>query len=325
MASMDIDLNSLPAAEAPLPPAIFLMGPTASGKTDLAIALSEVFPCELISVDSALVYKGMDIGTAKPSPEEQARAPHRLIDIRDPSEPYSAADFRDDALREMAEITARGKIPLLVGGTMLYFKALRDGLAKLPAADPAIRDRLLSQAEAEGWGKLHERLQQVDPVAAERIKPSDTQRLQRALEVYEATGRALSDWHKEQEQNTLPYRVINLAIAPNDRAVLHKRIEIRFKKMIEQNFIEEVRGLYARGDLDVSLPSIRAVGYRQVWSYLEGELSETEMVEKGIVATRQLAKRQLTWLRSWPEVNWIDSLSENVLSDALKVLNPALK
>ena len=315
---MTSDRQSQPLST--LPPAIFLMGPTASGKTDLAIALTEHLPCELISVDSALVYRDMDIGTAKPTAEELAKAPHRLIDIKDPAEPYSAADFREDALREMAEITRRGKIPLLVGGTMLYFKALRDGLAELPAADPAIRDRLLEEAESQGWAKLHERLQRVDPVAAERIKPTDTQRLQRALEVYESTGRPLSDWHAEQKQQQLPYNVVNLAIAPQDRSVLHQRIAVRYERMMEQGFIDEVKALRARGDLDPSLPAVRAVGYRQVWSYLEGEMDYPTMVDKGIIATRQLAKRQLTWLRSWPNVNWLDSLSVNLVEDALKVI-----
>ncbi|WP_051786062.1 tRNA (adenosine(37)-N6)-dimethylallyltransferase MiaA [Endozoicomonas numazuensis] len=309
-------------SEEKLPPAIFLMGPTASGKTDLAIQLAEKLPCELISVDSALVYKGMDIGTAKPTAEELARVPHRLIDIRDPSEPYSAADFRVDALREMTEITNRGNIPLLVGGTMLYFKALRDGLATLPAADPEIREALMNRAQSEGWHALHEELKTVDPVAAARIKPTDTQRLQRALEVYHATGRALSLWHQEQESSRLPYNVVNLAIAPKDRAVLHQRIETRFKQMLDGHFIDEVKALYERGDLDISLPSIRAVGYRQVWGYLEGEMDYSTMVERGVIATRQLAKRQLTWLRSWSDVHWLDSLSENRVEDALKWLNP---
>ncbi|WP_252178164.1 tRNA (adenosine(37)-N6)-dimethylallyltransferase MiaA [Endozoicomonas sp. 4G] len=312
------------APEEKRPPAIFLMGPTASGKTDLAIQLAQRLPCELVSVDSALVYKGMDIGTAKPSAQELAQAPHRLIDIRDPAEPYSAADFCEDALREMTEITNKGNIPLLVGGTMLYFKALRDGLANLPAADPQIRETLLGRAESEGWQALHEELQSVDPVAARRIKPTDTQRLQRALEVYYATGKVLSQWHQEQETRQLPYNVVNLAIAPRDRSVLHQRIETRFKLMLEQNFVDEVRALYERGDLDISLPSIRAVGYRQVWGYLEGEMDYATMVEKGVVATRQLAKRQLTWLRSWPDIHWLDSLSENRLEEALKWLKPAL-
>ncbi|WP_422139164.1 tRNA (adenosine(37)-N6)-dimethylallyltransferase MiaA [Endozoicomonas sp. ALC020] len=307
------------------PPAIFLMGPTASGKTDLAIQLAERLPCELISVDSALVYRGMDIGTAKPSAQELARAPHRLIDIRDPSEPYSAADFREDALREMTEITNKGNIPLLVGGTMLYFKALRDGLATLPAADAGIRETLMRRAESEGWQALHDELQTVDPVAALRIKPTDTQRLQRALEVYYATGKVISRWHQEQATSRLPYNLVNLAIAPGDRSVLHQRIETRFKLMLEHHFVDEVRALYERGDLDISLPSIRAVGYRQVWGYLQGEMDYSTMLEKGIIATRQLAKRQLTWLRSWPDIHWLDSLSKNRLEDALKWLKPVLK
>ena len=306
-----------------LPPAICLMGPTASGKTDLAIRLTEVLPCELISVDSALVYKGMNIGTAKPTQEEQARAPHRLIDIKDPSEPYSAAMFREDALREMADITSRGKIPLLVGGTMLYYKVLRDGIAELPSADPQVRERILQEAEERGWPLLHERLQLVDPETAQRLKSRDAQRVQRALEVFETTGKPLSEWHKEQEDERLPYRLINFAIAPKERSILHERIKIRFEQMVENNFIDEVRGLYARGDLGPSLPAIRAVGYRQAWSYLEGEMSFEEMVERGIIATRQLAKRQITWLRGWPEVNWLDSLSESLLEDALKVLKCA--
>ena len=306
-----------------LPPAICLMGPTASGKTDLAIQLSETLPCELISVDSALVYKGMDIGTAKPSAEELARAPHRLIDIKDPSEPYSAAMFREDALREMADITARGNIPLLVGGTMLYFKVLRDGLAELPSATPEVRERILQEAEKQGWPALHQQLQTVDPATAERLKPRDAQRIQRALEVFETTGKPLSVWHKEQNDAALPYRLINLAIAPQERSVLHERIKRRFEQMVTHGFIEEVRGLYARGDLNPSLPAIRAVGYRQAWHYLEGETDFDEMVDRGIIATRQLAKRQLTWLRGWPDVNWLDSLSPNLLQEALKVLKRA--
>ncbi|AMO54747.1 hypothetical protein GZ77_23905 [Endozoicomonas montiporae] len=306
-----------------LPPVICLMGPTASGKTDLAIRLSEVLPCELISVDSALVYKGMNIGTAKPTAEELARAPHRLIDIKDPSEPYSAAMFREDALREMAEITARGKIPLLVGGTMLYFKILRDGIAELPSADPQVRERILREAEESGWPELHKRLESVDPETAERLKPRDAQRIQRALEVFETTGKPLSVWHQEQKNQQLPYRLTNLAIAPKERSVLHERIKMRFEQMIESEFEAEVRGLYARGDLDPSLPAIRAVGYRQMWSYIEGETGFDEMIERGIIATRQLAKRQLTWLRGWSDIDWLDSLSPSLLDDALKVLKSA--
>ncbi|WP_330924418.1 tRNA (adenosine(37)-N6)-dimethylallyltransferase MiaA [Candidatus Sororendozoicomonas aggregata] len=301
------------------------MGPTASGKTDLAIALSKALPCDIISVDSALVYKGMDIGTAKPSAKELAEAPHRLISFLDPVQPYSAAEFRKDALREMADIASKGRIPLLVGGTMMYFKALRDGLATLPEANPEIRHKLTEEAREQGWSVLHDRLKTVDPVAARRIKPTDTQRLQRALEVYEATGRSISSWHTEQKVSPLPYRVINLAIAPEDRTVLHQRIALRFQKMIDQSFEQEVRALYQRGDLNPSLPSIRAVGYRQMWAKLSGEFSHEEMIEKGIVATRQLAKRQLTWLRSWPGAHWLDSLSTDILLDALQVIQQGLR
>ena len=307
-----------------LPPAIFLMGPTASGKTDLAVALTEALPCEIISVDSALIYKGMDIGSAKPEPEVLAKAPHKLIDILDPAEAYSAADFREDALALMADMTARGKIPLLVGGTMMYYKVLRDGMAQLPAADEQVRQRLLRQAEEQGWDVLHQRLVDVDPEAAQRIKPTDTQRLQRALEVYELTGKPLSVWHREQEDQRLPYRVINLAVSPKDRAVLHERIALRFRLMLEAGFMDEARQLFERGDLNTSMPSVRCVGYRQAWNYLAGEYSYEEMVEKGIIATRQLAKRQLTWLRSWPDVRWLDTLSNDLPNDALKIIRQAL-
>lgn len=308
----------------PLPPAVFLMGPTAAGKTDLAVALGELFPFEIISVDSALIYRGMDIGTAKPEPEVLARAPHHLIDIVDPAQSYSAADFRQDALTLMADITARGRIPLLVGGTMMYFKVLKDGMASMPPADAAVRQRLLDSARDHGWPYLHQQLASVDPEAAERIKPTDSQRLQRALEVYELTGKPLSQWHREQKAQSLPYRVTSLALAPVDRAILHERIALRFVRMLEEGFLDEVKSLYARPDLTTSLPSVRSVGYRQAWSYLDGELSYDDMVERGIIATRQLAKRQLTWLRSWPDVHWLDSLSGNLSGDALSVLGPAL-
>lgn len=309
----------------PLPPAVFLMGPTAAGKTDLAVALGELFPFEIISVDSALIYRGMDIGTAKPEPQVLARAPHHLIDIVDPAQSYSAADFRQDALTLMADITARGRIPLLVGGTMMYFKVLKDGMASMPPADAAVRQRLLDSARDHGWPYLHQQLASVDPEAAERIKATDSQRLQRALEVYELTGKPLSQWHREQEAQSLPYRVTSLALAPVDRAILHERIALRFVRMLEDGFLDEVKSLYARPDLTTSLPSVRSVGYRQAWSYLDGELSYDDMVERGIIATRQLAKRQLTWLRGWPDVHWLDSLSGNLSGDALNVLGPALR
>lgn len=301
-----------------LPPAIFLMGPTASGKTDLAIALFKRLPVELISVDSALIYKSMDIGTAKPKPELLAEAPHFLVDILDPAQAYNAADFRSDALRLMAEITARGNIPLLVGGTMMYFKMLLDGMAMLPESDSVLRQKLLDEAVEHGWPHLHERLQQVDPVAAQRIKPMDSQRLQRALEVFELTGKPLSQWHEEQEVNVLPYNVISFAIAPQERSVLHERIAHRFHHMVEHGLVDEVKRLKDRGDLNLTMPSMRCVGYRQVWEYLDGLYDETTMIDKGIIATRQLAKRQLTWLRGWESVTWLDSLAVDV--DAVEAM-----
>jgi len=313
-----------------LPPAIFLMGPTASGKTDLAMELCKVLPCELISVDSALIYRGMDIGTAKPSKEQLAEFPHRLVDILDPAQSYSAADFRTDALAAMAEITGRGKIPLLVGGTMLYFKALLDGLADMPAADAGIRAELEAQAAAHGWQALHDQLALVDPVSAARIHPNDPQRLIRALEVYRVSGLSMTAHREQQTAQTtdaaasgrpqLPYTVANLAIAPADRGVLHERIATRFSNMLDQGFLDEVLALRSRGDLHAGLPSIRAVGYRQVWDHLDDKLTYAEMQERGIIATRQLAKRQFTWLRSWDDLNWLDSLACDNLPRALKYL-----
>ncbi|MFJ4590726.1 tRNA (adenosine(37)-N6)-dimethylallyltransferase MiaA [Pseudomonas moraviensis] len=313
-----------------LPPAIFLMGPTAAGKTDLAIELTKVLPCELISVDSALVYRGMDIGTAKPSKELLAQYPHRLIDILDPAEAYSAADFRRDALQAMAEITARGKIPLLVGGTMLYYKALVEGLADMPAADPEVRAQIEEEAARLGWQALHDQLAQIDPVSAARIHPNDPQRLSRALEVYRVSGQSMTSLREQQSaQSTeaaasgrqqLPYTVANLGIAPANRQVLHQRIEQRFTNMLEQGFIDEVVALRKRSDLHAGLPSIRAVGYRQVWDYLDGKLTLAQMQERGIIATRQLAKRQFTWLRSWDDLHWLDSLDCDNLPRALKYL-----
>lgn len=291
------------------PQAIFLMGPTASGKTDLAIALRQTLPVEVISVDSALIYKGMDIGTAKPSQAELALAPHRLIDILDPAESYSAMNFRADALKEMADITASGRIPLLVGGTMLYYKALIEGLSPLPSADPTIRAEIEQRAEQQGWAALHQELLKIDPVAGTRINPNDSQRINRALEVFYITGKTMTELTAEQGES-LPYDVLQFAIAPQERAVLHERIEQRFHKMIALGFEEEVKKLYARSDLHIDLPSIRCVGYRQMWEYLQGDISLDEAIFKGICATRQLAKRQITWLRSWQsELTWLDSLA----------------
>ncbi|MBI6549278.1 tRNA (adenosine(37)-N6)-dimethylallyltransferase MiaA [Xenorhabdus lircayensis] len=289
-----------------LPTAIFIMGPTASGKTALSIALRQHLPVELISVDSALVYRGMDIGTAKPSAEEQSLAPHRLIDMLDPAETYSAADFRRDALKEMADITAAGRIPLLVGGTMLYFKALLEGLSPLPSANPEVRAQIEQQAVAIGWDALHQQLQEIDPVSAARIHPNDPQRLTRALEVFRISGKTLTAL-TETSGEILPYCVHQFAIAPASREILHQRIAARFEQMIKSGFEDEVKALYARSDLHTDLPSIRCVGYRQMWSYFAGEISHDEMVYRGTCATRQLAKRQITWLRSWKDVTWLDS------------------
>ncbi|WP_100159779.1 tRNA (adenosine(37)-N6)-dimethylallyltransferase MiaA [Proteus columbae] len=288
------------------PKAIFLMGPTASGKTALAISLRQKLPVDIISVDSALIYRGMDIGTAKPDATEQSLAPHRLIDILDPALPYSAADFRRDALNAMEEITAAGRIPLLVGGTMLYFKALLEGLSPLPSANPDVRAEIEKKAAEQGWEAIHKELALVDPVAAQRIHPNDPQRLSRALEVYLISGKTMTELTKISGES-LPYDVYQFAIAPKDRNVLHQRIEARFKQMLTCGFEDEVKSLYKRGDLHEDLPSVRCVGYRQMWSYLSGEIDYDEMVYRGICATRQLAKRQITWLRGWNDIHWLDS------------------
>lgn len=302
------------------PPAIFLMGPTAAGKTDLAIELHERLGCELVSVDSAMVYRGLDIGSAKPSADELSRAPHRLIDIRDPAEPYSAAEFREDALREMAEIAAAGRVPLLVGGTMMYFKRLVEGVANLPSADAEVRAELERDAERLGLAGLHEALARVDPAAAERIHPNDPQRLMRALEVYRISGRSLTElWH-EQRPETFPWRPLSIGLAPADRGVLHARIARRFDAMLEAGFLDEMAALKARGDLTPELPSMKSVGYRQGWEYLEGEVDHATFRHRGIVATRQLAKRQLTWMRRWPALHWVDSLGPDPLAQLLKLV-----
>lgn len=292
-------------SQAPLPPAIFLMGPTASGKTDLALALAERFDCDLISVDSALVYRGMDIGTAKPDATTLARVPHRLIDICDPSETYSAARFREDALAAMAEIRSRGRVPLLVGGTMLYFRALLRGLSPLPAADPEMRSRLEAELAELGLEQMHARLARVDPASAARIHPNDPQRILRALEVHALSGRPLSELIGTSPP-AFPYRVLKLVRAPEERAVLHARIEARFRAMLAQGFEAEVRALWERGDLRADLPSMRAVGYRQMLMYIRDEIGYEDMVGRGLAATRQLAKRQFTWLRTEPDCNWVD-------------------
>jgi tRNA dimethylallyltransferase len=291
----------------PKPKILFLMGPTASGKTDLAIELCQHLPVELISVDSALVYKGLDIGSAKPSAEELAQAPHRLLDICDPSDPYSAAEFREDALREIQAIHASGRIPLLVGGTMMYFKALLEGLADMPAADAEVRAQIEADAETHGWPYIHEQLRQVDPDMAAEIHPNHSQRLSRALEVYRSSGKTMTQLRAEQSRYHLSqdFDVRQVALLPRDRSLLHRRIEQRFDLMLQQGFIEEVQGLMARDDLHVDLPAIRAVGYRQVWEYLDGQCTREDMRDKGVAATRQLAKRQITWLRGWQGANFV--------------------
>lgn len=309
------------AAAAARPLAILLMGPTASGKTDLAVELCGRLPCDIVSVDSALVYRGMDIGTAKPEPRLLAEAPHRLIDICDPNEVYSAARFCEDAAREMAEIAAAGRVPLLVGGTMLYFRALQQGLSRLPGADPVIRARLDEKASAEGWSALHRLLAEVDPATAGRIHPNDPQRIQRALEVYEIAGRPMSQLLREKrEPPTLEYRFLKLAPTPESRPALHQRIERRFLRMLALGFEDEVRALWARGDLTRDMPSMRCVGYRQMLNYLCDEYSFDEMIRRGIAATRQLAKRQLTWLRSESDAHWLPDRGR-LLDSALRLIH----
>lgn len=301
-------------------PVIFLMGPTAAGKTDLAIQLCQTLNTEVISVDSALVYRDMDIGTAKPSADELAQAPHHLIDMLDPSEVYSTANFCTDALKKIEALHAQGKIPLLVGGTMMYFKSLLEGISPLPEADVEIRKHLEIEANEKGWPALHEELTSVDPVAASRISENDSQRINRALEVYRITGKPMSEL-QNVKTGALPYKVLQFAIAPEDRSVLHQRIEQRFKIMLDQGFEKEVKALYNREDLNVKLPSIRCVGYRQMWDYLEGDIDYDEMVFRGIVATRQLAKRQLTWLRGWENVTWLESGAEENLHRVISSLS----
>jgi tRNA dimethylallyltransferase len=294
------------------PLAVAIMGPTASGKTAAALAIAKERPVEIISVDSALVYRGMDIGTAKPSAEELASAPHHLIDIIDPLDAYSVAQFREDAIRLVAEIGARGRLPLLVGGTMMYFKGLNDGLDDLPTADAAVRARLDAEAARIGWPGMHAKLRAVDPVTADRLAPNDAQRINRALEIHELSGQPMSALLARREKTELPFDLVPFALEPSDRAVLHARIAQRFDQMLgtrdDTGIVAEVAGLRARGDLHPNLPSMRCVGYRQAWEYLDGTIDRAGLRETGIVATRQLAKRQLTWLRSMPERIVIDCL-----------------
>jgi tRNA dimethylallyltransferase len=294
------------------PMAVAIMGPTASGKTAAALAIAREHPVEIISVDSALVYRGMDIGTAKPSPEELASVPHHLIDIIDPLDAYSVMQFREDAIRLVAEIAARGRLPLLVGGTMMYFKGLTDGLDDLPTADAEVRARIDADAARIGWPGMHARLHTLDPVTAARLAPNDAQRINRALEIIELSGKPMSDLLARREKTDLPFDLLSFALEPSDRAVLHKRIALRFDQMLgsrdDSGIVAEVAGLRARGDLNPNLPSMRCVGYRQSWDYLDGTIDRPTLRETGIVATRQLAKRQLTWLRSMPQRIVIDCL-----------------
>jgi tRNA dimethylallyltransferase len=294
-----------------LPPAILLIGPTASGKTTLALELATRFPCDIVSVDSAQVFRGMDIGTAKPDAATLARFPHRLIDLISPEQRYSAAQFRSDALREMSAITAQGRVPLLVGGTMLYVKALREGLADLPQADPALRARIDAEAAAHGWPALHAELQRLDPDTAARLKPGDAQRIQRALEVLRLSGRTLGSFFAEQQNRTLPFRLLPLALIPGERGELQRRIGARFDAMLAAGLIDEVVRLRADYRLDAGLPAMRCVGYRQVWEMLEGQTPRAEMRDRGVFATRQFAKRQLTWLRGMADLRIIDPLQQD--------------
>lgn len=302
------------------PPVVFLMGPTASGKTALAIELAHRWPFAIISVDSALVYRGLDIGAAKPDAATRALIPHRLIDIRDPTEIYSAAQFRNDALGEIAAIQQDGRLPLLVGGTMLYFRALERGLTALPAADPALRARLAAEWDQQGGAMLHARLARLDSTAAARIHPSDRQRVQRALEICLLTGQSATELYAGSRPAALPFRIVKLILAPQDRDWLHARIVQRWQAMLEQGVIAEVAALRARGDLHAELPALRAVGYRQIWACLEGRIEAAALSERVVIATRQYAKRQLTWLRAETAATWLPSEADDVLERAETVL-----
>lgn len=306
------------------PLAVTIMGPTASGKTAAALAIAREVPAEIISVDSALVYRGMDIGTAKPTPGELASVPHHLIDIIDPLEAYSVAQFRDDTLRLVAEIGARGKLPLLVGGTMMYFKGLTDGLDNLPTANAQVRARIEEEAARIGWPGMHDRLRALDPATAARLAPNDAQRINRALEIIELSGKPMSELLAKRDQAELPFELLSFALEPSDRGVLHARIAARFDQMLgtrdDEGIVAEVARLRARGDLHPGLPSMRCVGYRQTWEYLSGEIDRATLRETGIIATRQLAKRQLTWLRSMPARIVIDCLGTDVAGIILRKL-----
>ncbi len=311
------------------PLAVAIMGPTASGKTAAALAIASAIPAEIISVDSALVYRGMDIGTAKPSAEELASAPHHLIDIIEPTEAYSVAQFRNDTLRLVAEISARGKLPLLVGGTMMYFKGLADGLDDLPTADAALRAEIEAEAARIGWPGMHTKLRALDPVTAERLAPNDAQRINRALEIIALSGKPMSELLARREKVELPFELMSFALEPSDRSVLHARIATRFDQMLgtsdDSGIVAEVARLRARGDLNPVLPSMRCVGYRQAWDYLDGSIDRAALRETGIIATRQLAKRQLTWLRSMPDRIVLDCLSGNPAAEILRQVQEKLR
>jgi len=305
------------------PNVICLMGPTASGKTSLAVDLVQQHPMQIVSVDSAQIYQQMDIGTSKPGKGVLDIAPHRLIDFIDPAVPYSASQFRTDAFREIDEILDVGDTPLLVGGTMLYFRVLRDGLADMPHADPQIRGEIEKLARMQGWEAVHQQLAAVDPDSAARIHPNDPQRIQRALEVYRVSGKTMTRHHAQmhaRQETELPYNLHFFAIQPEDRGVLHSQIETRFRQMLDEGLVDEVQALRSRGDLNHQLPSIKSVGYRQVWQHLDGEIDYDGMVEKSIIATRQLAKRQLTWLRSWPSLQSLSDSSHQSVQHVLKYM-----
>lgn len=310
-----------------LPPAIFILGPTASGKTALAMQLADQFPVELISIDSAQVFRDMNVGTAKPDAATLLKYPHHLIDLISPEERYSAAQFCTDALRVMADITARGKVPLLVGGTMLYYKALIEGLADMPKADAGIRAQIDAEAAIHGWPHMHMELAKLDPASAERLKPNDSQRIQRALEVVRLTGEPMAALYARQEKQSLPYRRLAIALMPTDRAWLHERIALRFDLMLAQGLVEETQALRAKYRLQAELPSMRCVGYRQVWEMLEGEIPSQELRDRGIFATRQFAKRQITWLNSLPNLALFDcmkpALADTINSNVNSFLSTA--
>jgi tRNA dimethylallyltransferase len=314
-----------PPRGAQWPPAIMLMGPTASGKSALAMALATTLPCEIVSVDSAQVYKGMDVGTAKPSASERAEVPHHLLDLVEPHERYSAARFRDDALTAMRQIAERDRIPLLVGGTMLYFKALLEGLNELPEADPMVRLVIDTMADEQGWPAVHAKLAAVDPETAARLAPNDAQRIQRALEIYHLTGKPMAELLKKPKYVYFPYRPLRIALVPGDRVVLHARIAERFDAMLKAGLVEELQALREEYGLESDMPSMRSVGYRQAWQYLEGELDRTALREHGIAATRQLAKRQLTWLRSLEDITTFDTSDSDVQAMAVEYVRRQLE